>query len=81
MAHADLLVKYGADLHAQNNAGNTPLHVAAAHGQVRGWVSSHCVASQCQIHDYSHSMRMLRKTGQDNIYNEQHKSTKVQIIN
>ena len=39
MAHADLLVKYGADLHAQNNAGNTPLHVAASHGQVRRGVS------------------------------------------
>ena len=34
--HAELLLKYGADLHAQNNAGNTPLHVAASHGQVRG---------------------------------------------
>ena len=33
--HADLLMKYGADLHAQNNAGNTPLHVAVSHGQVR----------------------------------------------
>ena len=33
--HAELLMKYGADLHAQNNAGNTPLHVAASHGQVR----------------------------------------------
>lgn len=51
MAHADLLVKYRADLHAQNNAGNTPLHVAASHGQVRGWVSSHCVVTQCQVHD------------------------------
>ena len=34
--HAELLLKYGADLRAQNNAGNTPLHVAASHGQVRG---------------------------------------------
>ena len=33
--HANLLIKYGADLHTQNNAGNTPLHVAASHGQVR----------------------------------------------
>ena len=33
--HAYLLIKYGADLHAQNNAGNTPLHVAVSHGQVQ----------------------------------------------
>ena len=37
--HADLLIKYGADLATQNNAGNTPLHVAASHGQVSQYIS------------------------------------------
>ena len=50
LEHAELLMKYGADLHAQNNAGNTPLHVAASHGQVRGreictytWLNCCCI--------------------------------------
>lgn len=30
----DIMLLYGADIDAQNKAGNTPLHVAAQHGQV-----------------------------------------------
>lgn len=32
--HVDLLLKFKADISAKNNVGNTPLHVAASHGQV-----------------------------------------------
>ena len=31
----DSLLAYAADINAVNKAGNTPLHVAAQHGQVR----------------------------------------------
>lgn len=33
--HADYLIRFGADINAKNLVGNTPLHVAASHGQVR----------------------------------------------
>ncbi len=33
--HANLLIRYGAGINAQNLVGNTALHVAASHGQVR----------------------------------------------
>jgi len=32
--HVDLLLRFKADISAKNNVGNTPLHVAASHGQV-----------------------------------------------
>jgi len=31
----DMLIYYGADVNAQNNNGNTPLHICAAEDQVR----------------------------------------------
>ena len=30
----DIMCKYGADIDAKNQVGNTPLHVAAQHGMV-----------------------------------------------
>lgn len=36
--HVDLLLKYKGDISAKNNVGNTPLHVAASHGQVCSYI-------------------------------------------
>jgi len=37
----DLLIYYGADVNAQNNNGNTPLHICAAENQV--WKPFYCI--------------------------------------
>ena len=33
--HAELFIRYGVDINTQNLVGNTPLHVACSHAQVR----------------------------------------------
>ena len=37
----DMLIYYGADINAQNQNGNTPLHICAAEDQVRIEYSNH----------------------------------------
>ncbi len=48
-----MMLHYGADIDAQNDTGNTPLHVAAQHGKVSQQQTLDLIVQLLLCHCYS----------------------------